>query len=154
MVHAEVTEDRERQSEALSLPTHLVRCFEETVSYVIHSTTSFEVMERKMHYFHTLNDLSKFEQELQQVHSVASQAANLGQAAQKSMYDATKAFMLSDTRKDMVDMANAGPEFLLTLICQNLQQRHVSMNLDLDINELYREYTQRLVRLPPLIILT
>ncbi|KAF1957180.1 hypothetical protein CC80DRAFT_491984 [Byssothecium circinans] len=139
--HAAVTTDGHRKSEELSLPRHLVRCLEGTISFILQAAVSIanlkNVQQGSLPLLH-------FQQAPSYMHYALHELTNLARAAQQSLADAEKAFSLPNTESGMVDMSPASPEFLVALICQNLRRRRVVEGLDSEVNGLYQAYTSRL----------
>ncbi|KAJ4295507.1 hypothetical protein N0V90_007520 [Kalmusia sp. IMI 367209] len=141
-IHREIVTDRQKRSKDLALPTNLVRCFEETALYIIQTAVMFVGIKDECR-ASDITDLLE-EKEAQGVHYGLLELVKLGRSAQQSMTDAEKSFARSDSGSGMVNMRPAGPEFLVAMICQNLQERRVLSGSKLDINGLYQQHTSKL----------
>jgi hypothetical protein len=64
------------------------------------------------------------------------------------MTKAEKALILTvgeDIMGSMGSMGNAGPELLVSVLLQNIGKRSPLDGVEMDINQLYQEYTSKLV---------
>ncbi|KAL1801754.1 hypothetical protein ACET3X_002096 [Alternaria dauci] len=60
------------------------------------------------------------------------------------MTRAEKALVLAGGEENTVTIGSAGPEFLVSMILQNIGRRHLLNHVKMDINQLYQEYTSKL----------
>jgi hypothetical protein len=81
----------------------------------------------------------------QSIEDALARLGELVQRAQASMTRAEKTLALSDPETNMLSMGAAGPELLVSVILHNIQKRQLLTDVDMDVNQLYQEYTSKLV---------
>ena len=128
------------------LPNDLVDCFETTAIFLMQAAASVAAVKDDMQQWHYVPGSLDDDIESPIVARTLARLGELGQAAQASMTRAEKTLALSDPEMDTTSVGSAGPEFLVSVICQNLQNRQLLEGFDMDVNELYQSYASKLVR--------
>jgi Mg2+ and Co2+ transporter CorA len=79
------------------------------------------------------------------IRSALEELGKLGESAQASMTKAEKAIALAEVEEGMVSIGSAGPELFVSIFLQNIEKRHLLEEVKMNVNQLYQEYTSKLV---------
>jgi hypothetical protein len=131
------------------LPNDLVDCFEATALFVMQSAKSLKTTKNEMNLWQHVPGITFDELQTPAIKAALERLGELGQSAQASMTRAEKTLALSDPETNMMSMGPAGPELLVAIVLHNIQKKQLLRNVDMDVNQLYQEYTSKLVSLPP-----
>ncbi|KAF2036453.1 hypothetical protein EK21DRAFT_51452 [Setomelanomma holmii] len=126
------------------LPNDLVDCFETTALFVMQSATALSITEAEMRRWQYAPGLSLEEVKTTAIETALDRLGELGQATQASMTRAEKTLALSDPETNMLSMGAAGPELLVCVLLRNVQRQQLLEGVDLDLNQLYQQYTSKL----------
>ncbi|KAF2193353.1 hypothetical protein K469DRAFT_551060 [Zopfia rhizophila CBS 207.26] len=138
-----ISRSQNDNSAKYQLPNDLIDCFEATAVFISQAATSINAIKEDVipwlqpGYFN-------WQPETPTVTYALNRLGQLGQNAQASMTRAEKTLALSDPETDMMTMGPAGPEFLVSVICQNLQRQEPLDGVEMDINELYQSCSSKL----------
>jgi hypothetical protein len=147
-IHSGILDDHGAESAKYQLPNDLVDCFEATAIFIMQAAASITAIKADMHQWRYMPEISSIEHmETPSVASTLARLGELGKVAQASMTRAEKTLALSDPETDVLSVGPAGPEFLISIICQNLQNKQVLDGVDMDVNELYQSCASKLVSL-------
>jgi hypothetical protein len=127
------------------LPNDLVDCFEATALFIMQSATSLRTTKNEMQLWQHVPGIAFDELQTPAIQAALERLGELGQSAQASMTRAEKTLALSDPETDTMSMGAAGPELLVAVILHNIQKKPILQDVDLDVNQLYQEYTSKLV---------
>jgi hypothetical protein len=127
------------------LPNDLVDCFEATALFIMQSAMSLKTTKNEMNSWQHVPGISFEELQTPAIEAALERLGELGQSAQTSMTRAEKILALSDPETSMMSMGVAGPELLVAVVLHNLQKRPLLQDVDMDVNQLYQEYTSKLV---------
>jgi Mg2+ and Co2+ transporter CorA len=127
------------------LPNDLVDCFEATALFIMQSAMSLKTTKNEMNSWQHVPGIAFEELQTPAIEAALERLGELGQSAQTSMTRAEKILALSDPETSMMSMGVAGPELLVAVILHNLQKRPLLQDVDMDVNQLYQEYTSKLV---------
>jgi hypothetical protein len=124
------------------LPNDLV---EATALFIMQSATSLRTTKNEMQLWQHVPGVAFDELQTPAIQAALERLGELGQSAQASMTRAEKTLALSDPETDTMSMGAAGPELLVAVILLNIQKKPILQDVDLDVNQLYQEYTSKLV---------
>lgn len=144
-IHQGISQEEQTDMAKYQLPNDLVDCFEATALFIMSSATSLIAIEDEMRQWQHVPGNSLEELNTPTIHYTLEQLGELGQAAQASMTRGEKTLALSDPDTNMVSMGAAGPELLASVLLQNVQKKELLHGVNMHINQLYQEYTSKLV---------
>lgn len=144
-IHIGVSQDDSDDSAKYQLPNDLVDCFEATAVFIMQAAASVKMIKDELGAWQFIPGFSIEQYETPIVATALSRLGELGKAAQASMTRAEKTLALSDPETDILSLGPAGPEYLVAIICQNLQKKQLIEGVDMDVNELYQSYSSKLV---------
>jgi hypothetical protein len=127
------------------LPDDLVDCFEEIALFLMQTATSVVAIGNEMRTWQPLPGKSIDDLQTTAVRDALEKLGELGQSAQTAMNKAEKTLALSGTETTTVSMGSAGPELLVSIVLQTVRKRHLIDDVNMDVNQLYQEYTSKLV---------
>jgi hypothetical protein len=127
------------------LPDELVDCFEETALFLMQTATSVVAIGNEMRTWQHVPGKSIDDLDTIVVRSALEKLGELGQSAQTAMTKAEKTLALSGTEATMVSVGPAGPELLVSIVLQTVRKNHLVNGVNMDVNQLYQEYTSKLV---------
>ncbi|KAF1832236.1 hypothetical protein BDW02DRAFT_503407 [Decorospora gaudefroyi] len=143
-IHAGVNNERPAGVK-YQLPDDLVDCFEATALFLMQTATSVVAIEEEMRRWQHVPGKAIEELNTATVQYALEKLAELGQLAQASMTKAEKTLALAGAvETNIVNMGPAGPELLLSILLQTLQRKPLLGGVDMDVNQLYQEYTSKL----------
>jgi hypothetical protein len=131
------------------LPDDLVDCFEEIALFLMQTATSVVAIGNEMRTWQHVPGKAIDDLETVAVRDALEKLGELGQSAQAFMTKAEKTLALSGTEATLVSMGGAGPELLVSIVLQTLRKRCLIDGVDMDVNQLYQEYTSKLVSKRP-----
>ncbi|KAF2110714.1 hypothetical protein BDV96DRAFT_583628 [Lophiotrema nucula] len=126
------------------LPNDLVDCFEATAVFIIEAETSLAAIKDEVASLQYTLGISLDTFTTQIISHALNRLETFGKAALTCMARAEKTLALSDPEADILSMGPSGPESLVSIICQNLQQKQLLEGVDMDIKELYQSHTSKL----------
>jgi hypothetical protein len=127
------------------LPDDLVNCFEATALFLMQTATSFIAIKDEMRKWQYVPGTAIEELKTSTIQCALDKLGELGMAAQASMTKAEKTLALSGLETNTISMGTTSPELLLVVLLQNVEKKRLLAGVDLDANQLYQEYTSRLV---------
>ncbi|CAN9429102.1 unnamed protein product [Alternaria alternata] len=139
-----VAEGKQTDRRRYQLPDGLLDCFEETVLFLMQATTSVVAIRNEASIWKHTPGKAIDDLETPAVQSALEELGKLGESAQASMTRAEKAVVLAGGEGSTVSIGNAGPEFLVSIVLQNIARRHLLTDVKMDVNQLYQEYTSKL----------
>ncbi|CAN9414361.1 unnamed protein product [Alternaria alternata] len=143
-LHLGVAEGKQTDRRRYQLPDGLLDCFEETVLFLMQATTSVVAIRNEASIWKHTPGKAIDDLETPAVQSALEELGKLGESAQASMTRAEKAVVLAGGEGSTVSIGNAGPEFLVSIVLQNIARRHLLTDVKMDVNQLYQEYTSKL----------
>jgi hypothetical protein len=144
-IHSVMSHEEQAGSVRYQLPDDLVNCFEETALFVMQTATSLVAIGNETRTWQPVPGKAIDDLETPAVRSALDKLGELGQSAQASMTKAEKTLALSGTDAITVSMGAAGPELLLAIVLQTIRKKHLIDGVNMDSNQLYQEYTSKLV---------
>jgi hypothetical protein len=127
------------------LPNDLVDCFEATALFIMQTAMSLKITKNEMRLWQHVPGTAFDELHTPAIKAALERLGELGQSAQASMTRAEKTLALSDPETNMMSMGAAGPELLVAVLLHNIQKKRLLQDVDMDANQLYQEYTSKLV---------
>ncbi|KAF2874298.1 hypothetical protein BDV95DRAFT_627032 [Massariosphaeria phaeospora] len=143
-IHADTLLDTSTNRGEYQLPNDLVDCFEATVMFLMQADISFSAIKDEMRHWRYIKRASIKHLRTPVVANALEQLLNFGKSARAAMTRAEKSLALSDPRANAINMAMAGPELLVSVICQNIQKRQLMAGSEMDVNEHYQSYASKL----------
>jgi hypothetical protein len=145
-IHAGIALAGERDNTRYQLPNDLVDCFEATALFLMQSATSVLAMQDEMRKWQYTPGTSIEKIKTPTVKYLDDGLGEMGQFAQAAMTSAEKTLALADSDTNHVRMGAASPELLVAVLLQDVLRRQLLDGVSLDANQLYQEYTSKLVR--------
>jgi hypothetical protein len=144
-IHSGIAHAGERNVTRYQLPNDLVDCFEATALFLMQSATSVIAMQDEMRKWQYTPGTSIEKIKTPILKYLIDGLGEMGQTAQAAMTGAEKTFALADSDTNHVRMGAAGPELLVAVLLQDILRRPLLDGVGLDANQLYQEYTSKLV---------
>ena len=144
-MNAEFTQQGNAEGSSFQLSDDVIDCFEITALLLMQSATSVLAIEEEVRRWEYVPGKEAEEIKTPVFEYALDKLHELGQSAQASMTKAEKALVLADPEKVNMSTGSAGPEFLAVVILQHLHGRHLLDGIAMNANQLYQEYTSKLV---------
>ncbi|KAF2186966.1 hypothetical protein K469DRAFT_662874 [Zopfia rhizophila CBS 207.26] len=129
------------------LPKHLVICFEASTVFMMQTAALINLVKQELRKWHYTTGTLDIRFESKTITDAFGRLQDVGNKAHTTLARAEKRILLmsrADLGSDTVNLAPAGPELLLAIICQNLQNRQLVDSAEMNINELYQSYLSKL----------
>lgn len=143
-----IAEDKGKDRRQYQLPDGLIDCFEDTAFLLMQATSSVVAVRNEADTWKNTFGQAIDDLETPSLQTALEKTGKLAESGRASMTKAEKALILTvgeDIMGSMGSMGNAGPELLVSVLLQNIGKRSPLDGVEMDINQLYQEYTSKLV---------